>query len=161
MTDYQIQASSRRCSVTGRELSPGEPYYSALMDESGTLVRKDFSEQAWQGPPLAAFSFWKSRVPTRQTSRRPPMDDELLVECFHRLEGEPEPNKLSFRYVLALLLIRRKRMRLEDTQKDGRHEVLVVRCLRTGARVQVIDPGLSDDELDAVQDDVFRVLGWE
>jgi len=25
----------------------------------------------------------------------------------------------------------------------------------------VADPGLTDDQLEAVQEDVFRVLGWE
>ena len=34
-------------------------------------------------------------------------------------------------------------------------------CARTGARHEVADPGLTDDELDSVQQDVFQALGWE
>jgi hypothetical protein len=160
MIDYQIQASTRRCTVTGRELTPGERYYSVLIDEGSTLTRRDYSLAAWQGPPPGAFSFWQGRLPAGNGPRRPPIDDEILMECFGRLEGELEPARVSFRFVLALLLVRRKRLRLEDVRQEGGQEILTVRDTRGGARHQVIDPGLPDDELEAVQDEVFQLLGW-
>jgi hypothetical protein len=161
MMDYQIQASTRRCTVTGQELRPGERCYSVLLDEGGKFIRKDYSEAAWQGPPEGAFSFWKTRLADGQTPRRPAIDDEMLLDCFRRLEGERESGKVAFRYVLALLLLRRKRLRLDETRQEGGQEVLALRCMRKGERFQVVDPGLSDHELEAVQEDVFRVLGWE
>jgi hypothetical protein len=161
MMDYQIQNSSRRCAISGRELQPGERYYSVLLDEGGTFTRKDFSMESWQGPPAGAFSFWQGRLPTGQAPRKPPIDDELLVECFNRLEGEAEQNKLSFRFVLGLLLMRRRRFKLEETRQDGGQEVLMLRCLRTGERIEVLDPKMSDEDLESVQEDVFRAIGWE
>src|SRR5262245_26427783 len=100
MTDYQIQSSTRRCTLTGRELKPGERYYSVLLDQGTTFARKDYSQEAWQGPPEGAFSFWQSRVSSSKAPRRPPIDDELLAECFNRLDGELDPGRLSFRFVL-------------------------------------------------------------
>jgi hypothetical protein len=156
MTDYGIQASTRRCAVTGRELQVGERYYSVLIDDGGTLTRKDYSQKAWQGPPEGAFSFWQGRLPAGTAPRRPPIDDDTLLDFFVRLEDDQEPARLSIRYVLALLLVRRKRLRLEDSGQ----EVLTLRDARTGTRHRVIDPGLPDDELEAVQDEVFQLLGW-
>ena len=161
MTDYQIQASTRRCALTGREIQPGDRYYSVLLDEGGTFVRKDYSESSWQGPPQGAFSFWKTRLGPDHKPRRLPIDDELLLECFHRLEGELQPAKVAFRFVLALLLVRRKRLRLEDIRKEEEKEILHLRCPKKGERFQAVDPGLPDDELESVQEEVFRVLGWE
>jgi hypothetical protein len=168
MTDYQIQASSRRCAITGRELQPGERCFSVLLEEGGSLVRKDYSLEVWHGPPPGAFGFWQSRPVSSQAQRRPPIDDELLLECFRRLAADGESgvsnqdgNRSSFRYVLALLLMRRRRLRLEDTRQEGSQEVLILRCMRSGERFGVLDPGLSDEQLETVQDDVFRVLGWE
>jgi len=158
--DYQIQANTRRCAVTGLELKPGERYYSVLIDEGTTLMRQDYSLASWQGPPEGAFSFWQGKLPEGTAPRRPPIDDEILMECFGRLEGDLEPARLSFRYVLTLLLVRRKRLRLEDVRQEGGQEVLCLRDARSGARHQVIDPALPDDELEAVQDDVFQLLGW-
>src|SRR6266436_2886057 len=99
MTDYQIDANTRRCAVTGRELRPGEKFFSVLLDEHGKFVRRDYSGEAWQGPPPGAFSFWAGRIPADE-NRRPPIDDEMLVECFQRLEGQTDPARVNFRYVV-------------------------------------------------------------
>jgi hypothetical protein len=161
MTEYQIQPNTRRCAVTGRELRPGERYFTALLDTAGQFVRQDYSAEAWQGLPAGAFSFWSGVVPPENESRKPRFDDDLLLECFERLEGQTEPSRLSFRYVVALLLMRRKRFRFEEARTEGEHEVLVLKCNRTGARHQVINPGMNQDEMAAVQEEVFKVLGWQ
>jgi hypothetical protein len=161
MIDYEIQPSTRRCSITGREIQPGERYYSVLLEEDGKFVRKDYGEQVWQGPPDGAFSFWKGRLAPPQNKRKQPIDDEMLMDCFERLEGQLEPSRIRFRYVVALLLMRRRRLKFEETQRDGEQEVLVMRCSRTGVRHPVVNPALSDEELATVQDDVFQALGWE
>jgi hypothetical protein len=160
MTDYQIQAPTRRCAATGRELRPGERYHSVLLDEGGAFARRDYAPEAWAGPPPGAVAFWAGRVPTAGETRRPPIDDELLVECFHRLDGAAEPAKVQFRYVVALLLMRRKRFKFEDIHKDAAGETLTLRDTRTGDRYTVADPGLTEEAMAAVQDEVFRVLGW-
>jgi hypothetical protein len=161
MTDYELGTNTRRCCVTGRELQAGEKYYSILIEDSGKLVRRDYAPDAWKGVPAEAFSFWSGRVPSTSGRRRPQMDDELLFDCFVRLEEQTEPARVRFRYVLSLLLMRRRRLRFEEAAVDGPLEVLVLRCSRTGARHRVINPGLTEEELVGVQDDVFQALGWD
>jgi hypothetical protein len=100
-------------------------------------------------------------VPAGDARRRPPIDDDTLLACFQRLEGRTEPASANFRYVLALLLMRRKRFKFEEARTDGGREVLILRCGRTGARHEVANPHLTDEEMTAVQDDVFQALGWE
>ncbi len=161
MTDYQIQPNTRRCAVTGRDLRPGEKFYTALLEEGGKFLRKDYSSEAWQEPPAGAFSFWSGRVPAQEESRKPRIDDDLLVDCFQRLEGQADPNRVSFRYVVALLLMRRKRFRFEEARKEGEQELLCLRCARTGAKHRVVNPRLTEEQMIAVQEEVFKVLGWE
>jgi hypothetical protein len=161
MTEYQIQPNTRLCAVTGRELRPGERYFTALLDTAGKFVRHDYSVEAWQGPPPGAFSFWSGLVPPENASAKPRFDDDLLVECFERLEGQVEPSRVSFRYIVALLLMRRKRFRFEEARTEANQEILVVKCTRSGARHQVVNPGMTPDEMTAVQEEVFKVLGWQ
>jgi hypothetical protein len=161
MTDYQIQPNTRHCAASGRELRAGEKFYSVLSQEGGKLVRRDYAAEAWRGPPEGAFSFWSGRVPTPETGRKLRIDDDLLADCFQRLEGQTEPAQVNFRYVVALLLMRRKRFRFEEARVEDGHEVLRVRCTRTGAQYDVVNPRLTEDEMIAVQDEVFKVLGWE
>jgi hypothetical protein len=84
----------------------------------------------------------------------------LLVDCFEHLTDTTDASKLRFRYVVALLLMRRKRFRFEDARKQGEQESLIVRDFRSGRRHEVIDPQMTEPEMDAVRDEVFRVLGW-
>ena len=161
MMEYQIQPNTRRCAITGRELQPGERFFTALREEGGQFVRQDYSADAWQGPPPGTFSFWSGRVHAADDNRKPRIDDELLMECFERLEGQEEPGRISFRYVVALLLMRRKRLRFEEARAQGEQEVLTLRCARTGAKYQVVNPRLTEEQMLAVQEEVFQVLGWQ
>jgi hypothetical protein len=161
-TDFGTQTPSQRCAATGRELKPGERVYGVLTDEAGKFVRRDYAAEAWHGPPAGAVAFWAGRIPASDKPRKPKFNDALLLDCFDHLTGSADPNRVNFRYVVALLLMRRKKLKFEDVRRspDG-SAVLVVRDARTGARVEVADPRLSEAEIEAVQSEVFRVLGWE
>jgi hypothetical protein len=161
MTEYQIQPNTRRCAATGDELRPGAKFYTVLLDQGGKFIRQDYSTAAWKGPPDGAFSFWSGRVPAHEQSRQPRINDDVLFDCFIRLAGETEPRRVSFRYVIALLLMRRKRLRFDHVETDGGQEVMHLRCGRTGAEYQIANPRLTEEEMIAVQDEVFKVLGWE
>jgi hypothetical protein len=161
MTEYQIQPNTRRCAVTGRELRPGEKFYTALLEEGDHFLRQDFSAEAWHGPPENAFGFWAGKVPSDDNLHKPRFDDELLFDCFQRLEGQTDIGRVNFRYVVALLLMRRKRLKFEQTVTHDDVEKLCLRCVRTGERFEVINPRLSSEEMTQVQEEVFRVLGWE
>ena len=63
MTEYQIEANTRRCTASGRELKPGERFFSVLLDQGGKFQRKDYGSEAWQGPPEGTFSFWTGKIP--------------------------------------------------------------------------------------------------
>jgi hypothetical protein len=161
MTEYQIQANTRRCAATGRELLPGEKIYTVLLDQLGKFVRQDYAAEAWTGPPEGAFSFWVGRVPALDSTQKPPIDDDLLLECFERLEGEAQADRVQFRYIVALLLLRRKRLKFEDARTEDGVEILRLRCPRSKRLYDVVNPRLSDAEMATVQDEVFRVLGWQ
>jgi hypothetical protein len=57
--------------------------------------------------------------------------------------------------------MRRKRFKFEDVRKRDDQEFLLLRDGKTGARYEVLDPRLDDTEAASVQEEVFRVLGWE
>ncbi len=158
--DYQIQPCSRKCAITGRELQPGEKYFSALLERDRQFVREDYSVEGWKGPPTGAYSFWTGKVPHPSQPQRPKFDDDALEECFLRLDGNFEPGKLNFRYVVALLLIRRKRYKLDDSFVEDGIEKIRIKHMRTGDLHELVRPHLNDDEILRVQNEVFQVLGW-
>ena len=160
MMNYQIQGPARVCAATSRQLAVGERAYSALFDEGGPFIRRDYSFEGWPGPPAGAFAWWVGRIPDTGAAARPPINDELLVDCFEHLSDTADHSRLNFRYVVALLLMRRKRFKFEDTRKQGDTETLLLKDAKTGRRHEVVDPRLGESEMDAVRDEVFHVLGW-
>ncbi|HEY8505864.1 MAG TPA: hypothetical protein VIL46_14865, partial [Gemmataceae bacterium] len=161
MTTYQIQGPTRRCSASGRELQPGEKFYSVLHDEGGRLVRRDYAAEAWPGPPEGAVAYWMGRIPASGQPPRPTFNDELLWDCFEHLAGSADPKQLNFRYVLALLLMRRKRLKFEDLKRTKEGDFLVLVAPKGGGRFEVLDPHLSDEAIEEVQREVVQALGWE
>ena len=160
--EFDIGGPARVCAATGRELRAGERIYSALADEAGKFVRRDYAADAWAGPPAGTVAFWAGRVPASDKPRKPTFNDDLLLDCFHHLAAAADPDRVNFRYVVALLLMRRRRLKFEDLrQAAGGGHVLLVRDAKTGARHEVADPRLTEAEIGAVQDEVFKVLGWE
>jgi hypothetical protein len=158
MTTYQIQGATRRCARTGRELAAGEKFYSVLYDRGAAFVREDISTEAWQGPPGDAFSFWFGRVPPADQPKRVQIDDGLLLDCLDRLAAESSPQKINFRYVVALLLMRKKRLKFDSVAFENGQEYLVLRCPRTRQTYRVLNPQLSEQELGGVQEEVQKLL---
>ena len=160
-TEFDIQGPTRVCAATGRELGPGERFFAVLTDEGGKFVRRDFAADAWAGPPAGVVAYWAGRVPASDRPRKPTFNDGLLLDCFHHLAGTTEPDRVNFRFVVALLLMRRKRLKFEDARAESNNEVLRLRCVQTKALHEVVNPALGDEEMRAVQEEVFKVLGWQ
>jgi hypothetical protein len=153
--DYEFQTCTRRCAATGRELAPGEAYYSALVPDGEGWRRLDYAVEAWQGPPPEALGWWKSQRPDVRRAHWAPND--VLLDFFDRLEGQAENQDL--RYVLALLLVRRRVMRLEETQSAGQGpEVLVLYCPRRETTHQVAAIVPDEARAKQIQEELARLL---
>lgn len=162
MIDYEIQGPTKLCAATGRELKPGDRFHALLFEQNGKLVRSDYAEEAWPGSPANAVAHWSGRVPSAEKPNKPLVNDDILLGCFDRLKDSTDPDGMNFRYVVALLLMRRKRFRFEDVSRDadGR-EIMLLKDVKGGAVHRVADPRLTDDQIATVQSEVFRVLGWD
>jgi hypothetical protein len=114
--DYDVQRCSRHCAATGRELVEGETFYSVLVRRGAELVRLDYSQEGWPGPPEEAVGWWKSQMPSREQKKAQLAPGEVLLELFLSLADDP--SKQDMRFVLALLLVRRRVLRLEETETD-------------------------------------------
>ena len=144
LMDYEVQRCSRKCFASGRELAPGETFYSVLLSEGADVVRRDFSVEAWSGAPNDAIGWWKSQVPTGDPRKLHWAPNDVMLDLFEKLADQPE--RFDFRYVLSLLLIRRKVLRMEEGEQDtvGRESVSLSCPVReTEYRVEVVLPNAA------------------
>lgn len=155
--DYEVQNFTRHCSVTGREIVPGEWYYSVLFAEGADTKRCDYSMEAWQGPPPESIGYWKSQVPDKTAKRKHWAPNDVILQFFDELAQQPD--KQDVRYVLTLLLIRRRVFRLEEEERDpSGNEVLTVYCTRRDTTYTV--PAVMPDQskIDAIQQQLSALL---
>jgi hypothetical protein len=124
--EYQIRPIGKKCVATGEELVPGTICHSTLVEQNGELVRLDFSPQGWKGPPENAIGVWTCIVPQPAVRRKEPLDVDALFGCFEQLMEDANPAREGLRYVLALLLLKKRRLRLEGSRIDGNEEYLEV-----------------------------------
>ena len=159
--DFELQRCSRHCAATQRELSPGEVYYSALLDEGADVERRDYSRQGWNGPPDGTIAWWKSRIPDRATKRKRWAPNEVMLQFFEELDQHRDDSQSrdDMRYVLGLLLIRRRVLRQEESERDeDGNEVLVLYSPRreTTYRLPMAIP--QGERINEIQEELARLL---
>lgn len=157
MLDYEIQRCSRRCSATDRELNGGETCYSVLVAEGGQVVRRDFSAEAWPGPPDGAIGWWKSTVVDPNAGRPHWAPNDVMLSYFERLLDDPTAE--DARYVLALLLVRRRVLRVEGNEQDeaGR-AMLVLHSSRGETDYRVAEVLPTPERAAAIQQQLAELL---
>lgn len=155
--DFEVQRCSRRCSKTDRELAPDETFYSALIAEGAEVVRYDYCEEAWEGPTENSVGWWKSRMPGPKSNKIHWAPNDVMLEYFEGLEGIAE--KADVRFVLALLLIRRRVVRMEESGSEGSGpDDLVLYCARREKTYQVQSTTVNSTRTKEIQDELAKLL---
>ena len=157
MIDFEIQRCTRRCAKTQREFKPGEPFYSVLVPDGAEIRRHDYSAEAWDGPPEDAVGWWKSQMPDANAHKMHWAPNDVMLHYFQQLEGQP--GKEDIRYVLALLMIRRRIVRLEATETDPQgREIMVLYCPRGEVEYRVPVTAPAGPRVDEIQQELAALL---
>ncbi|MEM6471776.1 MAG: hypothetical protein AAF802_19610 [Planctomycetota bacterium] len=175
--DYKLNRCTRQCFAEERPLREGEWYYSAvLVDEDETLVRRDYSADAWQGPPDGSVGHWKSRMPIAGEKKLVLAPRGVLIDLLRQVgtaETEMEVGELPdagqsqrIRFLLALLLIRRKYVKLlsdpepDAAPRDDARKVLNI-DLGDGATIEVVQCEIPKGEMEQLSGQLSELLYCE
>lgn len=160
--EWGVSKATGQDAETGRPLAEGEVYYAVLFETPDGFERKDYSEASWTGPPEGAFCYWKSRVPIRETKTEPlVVDVALLMELFLRLEDETTEIKQQLRFVLALLLMRKKQLRFDGAvREDGREYWRMLRVADKSEH-KVLNPRLDEPTVERLSHQLTAILSGD
>jgi hypothetical protein len=157
--EFPIGRSSGRCAVCSRLLEPGEVYYAAIWQEGDEYVRRDFDAACWRQPPPDALGAWKARVPLpRASGRRRPAPVRLLMGVFERLGEAGGEAAAKLRFVLGLLLLRRRVLRDGGRTEEGGLEVWRMRRPADESVFDVVCPSLSAQDVEEVSRQLAELL---
>ncbi len=158
MEEWQISKSLGQCCGTGRAIQAGEDYFAALVETEDGLQRRDFCLDYWQQNTPAVFCFWKSRMPRSDEKRQIFIDDDMLFSFFERLATETEQERLNFRFVLALILMRKRKLKYDSSRSEDGKEIWRLRVVGSGEFADVVNTHLDQEQIEQLSSQLGQIL---
>ena len=157
MVDYEIQRCTRRCAATDRELKDGEACYSVLVPEGASVVRRDYSREAWTSPPENAIAWWQTTIVDPNAGRPQWAPGDVMLHYFERLLEDP--TAVDARYCLALLLVRRRVLRIEGSATDEFGQIILqLYCSRNETEYRVAETMPTPERAALLQQQLAELL---
>ncbi len=148
---FAIPRSTNRCASTGETLVPGEMMVVVLLEGESEeeLERLDYALKAWEGGARPSddrriFATWRTQVHEPGKKQDAIISADGLLDLFEQLGEAEEPKRLAFRYVLALMLMRKRQLEYVGT-KEGKLLVMPKGAEEGAEPIEVHDPQASGE----------------
>jgi hypothetical protein len=159
---YEVGRAQGKCFVSGREVAPGEKLMAALRETAAGLERLDISMEAWGGfEKKDLLGYWQTTMPHPQAKRKVFVDDAVLCELFEKLGQASAAEKLNFRFVLGLILMRKRMLVYESSRVEGEKDLWSVRFRGREDLLEMVNPKLNEEQVSEVSRQIGEILNEE
>ncbi len=157
MLDWKFRRRQGTCGTCEKAFDEGERHASLLEIVGEELHRDDACLACWQGRTgREDLFFWFTRH--RAGKRGFQLDMGTLEQLFLRLEGRAEVRLRELRYLLALLLLRKRRLKIDRILRAADGEAMLVHRPRRkeSLRVHVFD--FPPERMEVLRKDLMQLL---
>ncbi len=159
---YELGKPTGKCSLSGADIPPGEKFMAALRETPMGFERLDVAMNAWpEFDRNNVVGFWQTTMPAAETKKKLFVDDEVLCDLFERLKETEEPAKLNFRFVLGLILMRKKLLIYDGTRREDEKDIWALHFKGKEEKLDLIDPKLSEAAMTEVSQQLGQILNEE
>ena len=155
----EVPRCTRVCAATGTEIQPGQTIYSALIENGDDYRRLDYSVDSWKVESKKlenVVGWWKYKIPIQTDTKIKLAPNEILLNFFDQLSDVIQ--KREMRYVLTLLLIRRRLFRLEREENFAGEKKLVVYCSKRDCYYEICSAIPSEEKTEEVQNELAELF---
>lgn len=162
-TGYDVPRPMGQCTACGEAIAPGSKFVTAVRETPAGLERLDLSLSCWNSFDRGSLlGFWQTTMPQPgEEKKKLFVDDEVLSQLFERLADAQEPLKVQFRFVLGLILMRKRLIVYEGSRQDGDRDFWIVRMKGEQDRLDLIDPKLTEQQIAEVSQQLGQILSEE
>ena len=160
MTEWDIQSRSDACTGCQRAFADKETYQTLLSMEPGGYTRRDLCGSCFAGASRdGVISYWQGEYKMPPPPAPEAIQKETAETLLRKLVESTDPSHAATRYILAVMLERKRILKHRDTvhQENG-DELLVYEHAGTGESFTIPDPHLRLDQLEQVQQEVAALL---
>lgn len=164
--EYSFSKTSGQCVVCKTGMVPEQEFMGTIREQDEEILREDYCMGCWQAQPREGqpdiLGIWQSQVPKPEEKKKLFVDNDLLMNFFQRLDGSEEPAKINFRFVLALILMRKKLLVYDRMEKkpDG-GELWHMHFKGSDQKHLVADPHMDEEKIAEVSQNLGQILEGE
>lgn len=165
MIEWNIQARAHACQACGRPFEDRRPYHTLLFDEKRDYRRFDVCEPCWTGQYSQGaterkgfISHWQGVYEAPPPAPPEPIRRETAETLLRRLVEQNDPSYAAARFILAVMLERKRLLKVKAQFTEAGRRVFVYEHSKTGEVFNIPDPDLKLNELEAVQRQVAALL---
>lgn len=160
---YSVARPQGLCVVSGRDIAPAEKFMTGLREVPEGYERVDVSAECWEAFDKSGLvAFWQATMPQPSAKKKLFVDDTVLCDLFERLADVEEPAKRNFRFVLGLILMRKRLVIYDSTRRgDDGQEWWIVKLKGREGTLEMFNPHLDESQLAEVSQQLSTVLNEE
>lgn len=148
--------------MSGQDIVPGQKFMAAVRETATGLERADVGLAAWeQFSKEGLLAFWQTTMPQPNAKKKLFVDDEVLRQIFDRLADAEEPSKLNFRFVIGLILMRKRIVVYEGSRVVDGKEFWSLRYRGKDELFDLLDPKLDEQKIVEVSAHLGEILNEE
>ncbi|MAE77613.1 MAG: hypothetical protein CMJ85_12180 [Planctomycetes bacterium] len=159
--EWRIAETGKRCVGCRVPFAFEQSFFSQLevdsTDDVITLNRKDWCESCWTESEAPSI-FWKTRRPAADGSESH-VDLAALNQLFLGLIEDTRPEIETLRYVVALILQRKRLLKAVRTAGTARGDLVVKDPRDLEKRLRLPSPDLSEESLENLKEQLGNILG--
>lgn len=167
MAEWNIQSRSHRCQACNGGFQDRQTYHTLLFTDVGQLMRLDVCEKCWShqyrhgaNERRGFISHWQGLYLSPPAAPPEAIQKDNAETLLRKLieRNESEPRYQAVCYILAVMLERKRIIKVKDQViRDGRR-VFIYEHPKSGDLFAIVDPDLKLDTLESVQRDVAHLL---
>lgn len=165
MIDWNIQSRSQVCQACQRAFADKEAYHTLLFDQRGGFERMDACGSCWEGQfsqgatsRKGFVSHWQGVYEAPPVQAPEAIQQETAETLLKKLVEANEERHVAARYILAVMLERKRILKVKDQLKTDGRRVFVYEHSGNGDVYTILDPVLQLHQLDEVQREVGNLL---
>jgi hypothetical protein len=159
--DRAVAKPLDQCAGCSQLLAPGAEYVATIVATPEGLVRQDRCPACASAPAQNVFSFWRGKRPALKSGALPRLDFDSLLELLRRLDGRDDVASQRLRWIVAILLLRRRLVQITSRAVTDGVETLEVKPKHDDRTFQVRDPKLSAEDFESLHDDLSKIFNLD
>lgn len=160
MSDYNIRKTTGTCAACAQTIEHGQELFSMILLEEAEPARRDYCVacfQALERRPDEEFAWWRTRMTERGRARRV-VDFNTLRELFFKMAEHANDEYRKLCYLLGLLLMRKRALKLEEFTTENGRDYVIVTCKQREQPLKLEAPTLLPHEFAELRDRLKLLL---